>query len=188
MAARCYWCETGQAPGHVPTPVGTRGEPLGCCQYCHIFSCGEHGERDFDEQEFKCYRCLFKKLVASAVDQVDLGQEEKEALIAWDKVWKAVFAFLEKWSASDRSRLSEFRASHSQWPFWKEKRFLTPFEDGLWPDKVQHIMGKFQGDAEVFLKLAGMLLLGVLEENLPTEYTSPFTYSLLHIVNNSQIR
>lgn len=84
MAADCYWCKTGTAPGSVPKPIGNRGEPIACCKQCQVFSCGDHGERDNSLQEFKCWDCLFIKLISSAVQITKAHPNSVTQLTLWD--------------------------------------------------------------------------------------------------------
>jgi hypothetical protein len=86
MAAECYWCKTGNAPGSVPQPIGNRGEPLACCKQCQVFTCGDHGERDSSLQEFKCWDCLFIKLISSAVQHTYVRTQYITQLSLWDPI------------------------------------------------------------------------------------------------------
>lgn len=64
--AICHAC-TGSLGAHLRRGQGRRKSPVGCCGQCQSFACGLHGERERDNQQFRCVECLPAVLLFSAV-------------------------------------------------------------------------------------------------------------------------
>jgi len=82
MTAKCWGCAVGA--GAIPGASFTRGDPVGCCIFCHALMCGHHGDRDPGPPRFECVLCTPALLVASAAAmsrQAANSPDERNALL-----------------------------------------------------------------------------------------------------------
>ena len=163
MAAKCYWCETNNAPESVANPVGTRSEPIGCCKNCQVLVCGHHAIRDPNRQEFKCYDCLFIKLIASAVHHARLNYGDRQILIDMD----VIFTFI-KQEKDFYENFNEFKIGN-EWFSEIDKKTISY---NSFPTDVYQVFKKFSGDAEKFL-IAAAYLISKVEVKLELEEITP---------------
>jgi hypothetical protein len=184
MAAECYWCKTLLAPGSVSSPIGKRGEAIGCCLKCQVLACGNHAVRDKLKQEFKCWDCLFIKSVASAVAQSNLTNDEKQTLKNWDKTFEIVIRHIE----DVFENFQDFEDGHPQLKEWINASKNDSINNDLWPFEVENIFRKFTGDAEKFLIASSHIISGIEKSESISEFEATFKYHLLSIVNNTMMR
>lgn len=184
MAAECYWCKTSIAKGKVPSPIGKRGEPIGCCLKCQVLACGDHAVRDTLRQEFKCWDCLFIKSVASAVAQANLTDDEKQTLKSWDKIFEIVIKQIQ----DVFENFQEFEDGYQQLKEWVNATSNEDINSDLWPFEVENVLKKFTGEAEKFLIAASHIISGIENSEFISEFEEPFKYHLLSIVNNTMLR
>jgi hypothetical protein len=184
MPAECYWCKTTTAPGSVPSPVGIPGEPIGCCIKCQILACGYHAIRDNLKQEFKCYACLFIKLIASALRKANLDNDDEQALVAWDGVFEIALQ-----SKDDFYRdFNEFKIANPQLKEWFPEITNSTIDFDLWPFQIEHILRKFSNDSEKFLITAALIVSNIENTSEITEFNNLLKYYLLQIINNTMLR
>jgi hypothetical protein len=179
MAAECYWCKTGTTPGSIPNPVGKYGEPIGCCKQCQVFACGHHAERHLRHQEYKCFDCLFVKLISSSVAAAPIAKQAVIQLQLWDPV---LFG-----RASDNDETyesyAEFKENNPGFNDWYPRVEEIDFQDFERLNPMSAYMRDFNFDARCLLVLAALIYIALRDSTLIGPQNAPVLNFIKEQVN-----